>query len=607
MRMLTFDRDNFYLDGKPFRMIAGDVHYFRIHPNNWNKVLDLAVDFGLNAIQTYIPWNAHEPEKGKFNFEGMLDLAAFLKLCSDKGLMVLLRPSPYICSEWDLGGLPSRLLKDRDIVLRTSDPKYLAEVKSYYDRLIPEFLPYLSTKGGPIIAVAIENEYGSFGNDHDYMWALADMLREGGVDVPFYTTDGDRNFMLTFGRGDTDNFFGVNHGIGPWAVEHGEKTAHQMKPDAPYFIGEFWGGRGMQWGNPFHPTAPGETANAFKEALERGGHVSFYMFAGGTNFGFMSGANYDSSYVPRSTSYDSDAPIKENGQPQEKYFECRDVLDEFMGREKRAHIYPEYLTQAVSVELTQAAELFENLDALTERREFSIVPKPMEDYDQQYGLILYTTKLNAFKETELPIRPYKEYKDRANMYIDGKWFATFLRERGMTRSAEGVNVVSGLPVIVNDGNEKKVDVLVENMGRINFRHMADDRKGLGDCVMYSGTRLFGYDTRTLPLSDLSHLEWKENSYTDHKPCFFKGSFDAKAGIDTYVSLENFDHGYVWINGFNLGRYDKAGPQMTLYLPGQLLKDSDNELIVLDIDPVGDRTKIELLDHEILEGDGKAIT
>ena len=617
MNQLTFNKDGFYLDGKPFRIIAGDIHYFRIHPNDWAKRLDLAVDFGLNTIQTYVPWNAHEPHPGVFNFDGMLNLGAYLKLCAEKGLKVLLRPAPYICSEWDFGGLPSWLLKDRELILRSSDPKYLDAVQRYYDKLIPEFLPYLATNGGPVIAVAIENEYGSYGNDHTYMHAIADMLKNAGVDVPLYTTDGDLDNMLTFGRENEKNFFGVNYRANIGTSEHAAMIARKLGSDHPFFIGEFWAGRSMHWGEPFRHRKPEETSQAFKEALELGANVCFYMFSGGTNFGFMGGGDIGNSYSPRpgtparyiphTTSYSEDTMIGEGGELTKKYFLCRDVLDEYMGREKRPHIYNEHPTQAFTVELTHSAQLFDNLDALTEKHVTTPAPKPMEYFDQNYGLILYSTKIDAFELRPITLQPYK-YKDRANLYIDGKWYATFLRDRGATRIAEDTPVVGKTPAIIQNGVEKKIDVLVENMGRINYgRQITDERKGMEDCIIYSGTKLFGYDTRTLPLEDLSRLEWKDNSFEDHKPCFFKGRFDAKSGIDTYISFENLDHGYIWVNGFNVGRYDSAGPQMTLYLPGHYLKDNDNEIIVLDIDPKGDRTKIEFLDHEILEAEAKELS
>ncbi len=616
MNKLTFDRNTFYLDGEPFRIIAGDIHYFRIHEKDWEKRLDLALDFGINTIQTYVPWNMHEPTPGVFDFSGMLDLGAYLKLCAEKGLKVLLRPAPYICSEWDLGGLPAWLLKDRTMDLRTHDPKYIDAVKKYYDNLIPKFLPYLATNGGPVIAVAVENEYGSYGNDHKYIRSLADMLKASGVDVPLYTTDGNCDYMLTFGM-NKDCFFGVNYRAKPGDSIHGANAARKYGPDQPFFIGEFWSGRSMHWGEPFHRRSPQETATAFKEALELGGNVCFYMFSGGTNFGFMGGANIGRSYSPRpntpiryiphTTSYSEDALIGEGGELTEKYFLCRDVLDQYLGKEKRPHDYGEHPAQALTVTLSHTADLFENLDALTKTKEYSIKPKPMEDYGQNYGLILYSTTLDAFDMRPVTLQPTK-YRDRASLYENGNWLATFLRDRGATKISEAVKTVDGLPTLSQNGTEKRIDVLVENIGRVNYgSELSYERKGMEDCLLYAGTKLFGYETRTLPLDDLSKLEWSDKPKTEHDPCFFKGTFDAKSGIDTYVNFESFGHGYIWINGFNLGRYDSAGPQMTLYCPGHLLKNSKNELIILDIDPNGETTEISLLDHEVLEGESKELS
>ena len=613
MNKLTHDKKTFYLDGEPFRIIAGDIHYYRIHENDWERHLDLAKDFGLNTIQTYVPWNMHEPRRGEYNFSGMLDLGAYLKLCADKGLKVLLRPSPFICGEWDFGGHPAWLLKDRDISLRSSEPKYLEALQNYYNNLIPVFRPYLASNGGPIIAVAVENEYGGYGNDHKYIQAIADMLKNGGVDAPLFTTDGDPDHMLTFGRMESPALFGVNfRATAGRSAEAKEMYLKYGKDTQPFFIGEFWAGRAMHWGESFYRRPPEDTAIAFKEALELDGHLCFYMFSGGTNFGFMGGANYTTSYSPRpgtpdrfiphTTSYDVDALIDSAGRPTIKYFLCRDVLDEFLGKEKRPHVYSDLPTQSVTVSLTQTASLFDNLDNLAEKTVRSLLPKPMEDYDQNYGLILYSTTLEGFNDNLYPLKPYS-YLDRANFYVDNSWFATFLRDRGTTKVADGVKIANGLPLLALNGKERKIDVLVENVGRVNHRsHMNYERKGLGDCILYAGVKLFNYVTRTLPLNDLSSIEWKNAKHTYHDPTFYKGTFDAKSGVDTYACFENFGHGYIWINGFNLGRYDGAGPQMTLYIPGHLLKDSDNEIIILDIDPTSEKSAISLLDYEILEGD-----
>jgi beta-galactosidase len=617
--LLTYDKKSFYLDGEPFRLIAGDIHYYRIHPKDWERHLDLAVDFGLNTVQTYVPWNAHEPKPGEYDFSGMLDLAAYLKLCDSKGLKVLLRPAPFICSEWELGGQPAWLLKDRDMSLRSSYPGYVEALERYYNRLIPEFLPFLSTKGGPIIAVAVENEYGGFGNDHKYIDGIADMLRRGGVDVPLFTTDGDPDHMLTFGRQSGDALFGVNFRATQGRTAEAKKMYLKYCKDQPFFVGEFWAGRAMHWGESFYHRPPEDTAIAFKEALEQDAHLVFYMFSGGTNFGFMSGANYDVSYSPRPntpkryipllTSYDVDALVNESGNPTLKYFLCRDVLDEFLGKPKRPHVYNVKPTQAFDVEITETADVFENIEALTETKVNTHTPKTMELYDQNYGMILYSTTLDAFEDAPFPLYPPK-YLDRANLYVDGDWFATFLRDRGTTKTAEGVGLDAvGMPLLRQNGAVRKIDALVENVARVNHRSpMNYERKGLEDCLLYAGVKLFNYETRTLPLNDLSRLAWEKKRHTDHKPCFFKGSFDASTDADTYVCFEGFGHGYVWINGFNLGRYDgAAGPQLTLYLPKHFLKAEGNEIIILDIDPVGEKKSIAFLDHEILEGESEELT
>lgn len=616
MSILSFDKNSFYIDGEPFRIIAGDIHYFRIHQDNWERIIDLAVDFGLNTVQTYVPWNAHQPSRGEFVFSGMLDLTKYLELCHKKGLKVLLRPSPYICSEWDLGGLPAWLLPNRTLSLRTSDPEYLSALEAYYDHLVPIFLPYLSTNGGPIIAVTVENEYGSYGNDHSYLKAIAEMLTKRGVNVPLYTTDGPESQLLTFGRENKDFFFGVNYRAKPETSQRAEAAARKYGANSPFFVGEFWSGRSMHWGEPFRHRNPEEVSVAFKEALELGGNVCFYMFAGGTNFGFMGGANYGKSYSPRentpvryiphTTSYDVDALIGENGQPTEKYYLCRDVLDNYLGKEKREHTYPQYQTQAITVELSLTADLFDNLEALTKAKELSVRPKPMEDLGQSYGLILYTTEINGFDNSQTTIDLHK-YRDRATVYIDNKYFATFLRDRGLTKTAEGVATSNGKPMLAQAGIPRKVDVLVENLGRLNFgKEMSDERKGLEESVICINAMLFGYEIRTIPLNDLSSLAWSEKPHADHMPCFFKGCFDAKQGVDSYVSFSTLGHGYVWINGFNLGRYDSAGPQMTLYVPGAILKEKDNEVIILDIDPTGDRSSIILSNHETHEGEGREL-
>lgn len=608
---LTYDHDSFYLDGKPFRMVSGDVHYFRIHPADWDRRLALCADFGLNTVQTYVPWNAHEPEPGKYCFEGMLDLPAFLAKCAAHGLHVLLRPTPYICSEWDLGGLPAWLLCDREMELRSSDPRFLAAVQRYYDHLLPLVRPYLATNGGPIIAVAVENEYGSYSNDHSYIHALAEMLRAGGVDVPLYTTDGDLYSMVAFGR-HRDDLVAVNFRAAIGTSAHAEAVSRRTAPNNPFFTGEFWAGRSMHVGEPFAFRPPHETSEGFRENLKLGGNVNFYMFAGGTNFGFMGGAIHGRSfsprpgtpdrYLPQMTSYDVDACVHEDGTPSEKYFLCRDVLDDFLGRPHRPRVMPPHPTQAHTVPLTECAPLFDNLDALTAHTEEMLYPRTMEYYGQSYGLILYSQDVDALAGEQKSTLTPENMRDRATFFKNGAYHGTCMRDRG-TKDAEGKSVPY---LTLTLGTEPThLDVLVENLGRINYANdLCKERKGLTG-IRFGCARLSGGRVRTLPLSDLSGLSYRENRAGDfipHMPLFLRGRFAATPGVDSYVDVRGLGHGYVWINGFNLGRYDEAGPQYTLYLPGALLRE-ENEVVVLDLAPTAHTPALSLLDHFILEGEG----
>lgn len=615
--LLRYDAERFYLDDEPFQILSGDVHYFRLVPADWERRLDLALDFGLNTVQVYVPWNFHEPRPGQYDFSGMRDLGAFLRLCGEKGLRVLLRPSPYMCSEWDLGGLPSWLLKGEEIALRTRDERYMAAVRRYYDRLIPEFLPYLSTKGGPIIAVAVENEYGSFANDHVYVARLAQILRDHGVDVPLYTTDGDNPRMLIYGHTGVDGFAGANYTTNVGDSAHAVGVVRTLYPDQPFYSGEFWVSGPLHWGEPFRRRDPVAVAAGYEEALRLGGNINMYMFSGGTNFGFYNGANFGRSaltpagtparYIPRMTSYDEDSPVYEDGTVGEKYYLLRDELDKALGKPARPHVPPmEHKTQVPAVTLDRQALLFDNLDALTERKTDAVTPLPMEEYDRDYGLILYTQTADGYDTACSEWLWLDRMKDRATVFADGNYFATFMRDRGVKTAGAAVKDEGGRPSVAfrPEGKPVRLDVLVENLGRICYGpEMQTERKGMYG--MHVGlARLIGCTTRTIPLSDLSGLAFTERRPLDtHQPVFLSGRFDAVPGVDTYVDTHGFGHGNVWINGFNLGRYDEAGPQYTLYVPGSLLKEKDNEVILLDLAPDGGTHEtLAFTDHLILEGD-----
>lgn len=613
---LTWTKDTFFINGEEKRLIIADMHYYRLHHADWEQRLDLAVDFGINVIQTYVPWNAHEPREGCFDFTGMLDLAAFLELAQKKGLYVFLRPSPYVCCEWEWGGLPAWLLKDKELVIRTSDERYMSKVRAYYKALVPQFLPYMGQNGGPILAVCLENEYGSYGNDKAYISGLKSALSELGVEGPYYTTDGTVPHMLEFGPCDGD-FFGVNYRAAKGENEPNLKALREKSDTNPCLISEYWVGRSMHWGEPFRHRPPEDVSEPFAEALQMGANVTMYMFAGGTNFGFMGGANYGYSFSPRAgtpmrfiphlTSYDVDALVSECGNPTEKYYQCRDALDAFLGKPLRPHgDIPRRKTQAATVPLTDRAALFDNVDALTTNIKNGLLPATMEEMGENYGLMLYTTELSHLQDEYLALKA-DGIKDRCSLFLNGKWFSTQMRDRSFLRAA-ATDEQRGYCGFYSVGDPITVTALVENLGRVNYGWtMPHERKGLSNPLLIHATKLFGYESRTLPLSDLSEISWQDNSGAapEKQPYFYKGTFAATTDADTFVCFENFSHGYIWLNGFNLGRYDSAGPQMTLYVPKGLLQ-AQNEIIVLDILSDGEKKVVELLDREILEGESQEL-
>ena len=588
MSLLKIEKDHLTLDGQPFYLASGDMHYFRTFPGGWRRRLELMKDFGLTAVQTYVPWNAHEPRPGEYDFSGMLDLGAFLRLCDEMGLKVLLRPSCYICSEWDMGGLPSWLLKTHDIALRTSDPRFMEPVRRYMKRLSEEFLPYLSTKGGPIIAVAVENEYGSYGNDFEYLRQQTELLRELGVDVPLYATDGADPVMLANGACDRSVWQGVNYRIESKAAVGALKA---WQPDKPPYVGEYWCGRSMHWEDEFHHREPEPAAKGYRNALDMGAYVNFYMFTGGTNFGFMHGANdgklgidgpeKQNRYISGMTSYDVDALISEHGVPTDKYYACRRELDAYLGRPERAIVRPEYRAQKPeTLTAFDSFRLFDNLDVLTETQAQRGNVCNMEELDQDYGFILFSTHLNWTDDRERQIR-IEGLADRATIYVDGQYRGCLMRDQ------------ENAPVRFHIAPEgSRLDILVENMGRNNFGRYLNDFKGINGCVTLGFVRADGnvsypngfvmnWTVRTLPLKDISALHAGDGK--GDSPMFYRSTFRAEPGVDTFVDMANWGKGCVWVNGFNLGRYWTAGPQQALYLPGELLQ-AENEIVVLELHP-----------------------
>lgn len=615
---LTMDEHGFTLNHKPFDLASGDFHYFRTLPGGWRHRLALMKAFGLNTVQTYVPWNLHEPEKGHFCFEDRLDLHAFLALCQEMELYVLLRPAPYICSECDWGGLPYWLMQE-NCCPRTSDAAFLRHYEDYFHRLLPTFLPMLSTNGGPVLAVALENEYGSFGMDQDYIRWLADLYRRCGIDVPLYNTDGDNPYMLTHG-GPKEIWSGINVAE---VTETSIATLHRYQPHVPVFIGEMWGGRAQQWGGKFARQSAETIAARYRNALALGAHVNFYMFCGGTNFGSWSGANHGvfradvpgarERYVPFCTSYDVDAPVSEDGRPSEKYFALRQVLAEHRGMSVDAlPPVPENLPVQVAGDIhwEDSRSVFAPavLDTLTETKVVSGNVRTMEALGQDYGFVLYTTHIPVSHPDYTYYVRINGLHDRADIYADGAYLGTYYRDRDNTPVS--FRVAAGKDHV-------RLDILVENMGRICYGYkLLTEQKGITECVILD--RAMG-DGQPYPVPSIV-TSWEcralpfrypqvENAFavpeaTDAAmgPHLFTGTFSAEPGVDTFLHYTggNLTKGQVWINGFPVGRYWRIGPQETLYIPGELLRE-ENRIELLELYSDGQMPAVQFSDTHRLDG------
>lgn len=575
MKSIEVKQDGLYLDGEKFFLLSGDFHYFRTFPEGWRERLELMKDFGLTAVTTYVAWNLHEEEEGKFNFEGIADLPRFLKIADEVGLKVILRCSPYMCAEWEMGGLPAWLLKDRQMCLRSSDPKFIKKLERYFKVLGKKIKPYLYTNGGPVILAGLENEYGSFGNDREYLKKLAEIYRKNGIDVPFISANGSEPFKYVNGI-----IEGVWNGVDSYAGEGGLSELDKLKvmqPDKPLMAGEAWCGRIQFWGKSFALNNEIEdNCLYFKKALEMGAIVNFYMFCGGTNFAFYNGAlstSETNNYTPLMTSYDYDAPISEEGTPREKYFQLRDVLDEFLGKPKRPHVYEKKIQSVKSFKLDKYAPIYDNLDVLAEKRVHTYKTLCMEDLGQNYGFISYTTKIKYTGGDYKYHLRIEGLADRATVYLDGNYLGFYMRE------------VECKDIIFKIEKDAELTILVENMGRINYGYGIYDYKGILNCVRFdielaSGKYLWNYalcmnfETATLPFKSLKGLKYSDVMPKDNTPCIYRGEFNAEKGVDSFINMAGWEKGVVFINGVNIGRYWSVGPQKTLYVPGELLKENN---------------------------------
>ncbi|MCD8119063.1 MAG: beta-galactosidase [Lachnospiraceae bacterium] len=717
-------KDKFYLDGEPFRIISGSIHYFRTIPEYWYDRLRKLKEMGCNTVETYVAWNIHEAEQGKFDFTGIADIGRFLKTAAKLGLFAIVRPSPYICAEWEFGGLPGWLLKDANLRVRTSSPEFLQAVEPFYDRLFEILTPLQVNYGGPIILMQVENEYGSYGTDGDYLDKLKNMMRERGVVVPLITSDGPTDESLSCG---------TVEGAHPTA-NFGSRTRERFDVLKKYAAGgplmctEFWCGWFDYWGNGGHATGNlKQSAEDLAEMLKLG-NVNFYMFEGGTNFGFMNGSNYYDRLTPDVTSYDYDAILTEDGQITEKYRTYQRIIWEHLaeagkgtegnkpekteeipggepektvrisaGEPAKTDIAKEekvlenlrtdnakagtvserqfiesveeklsgaghgqkdgQTVKAVSEETASESLLFDKKDGslcvnsiqeegkhlVPKRKAYGLlpvqtkvnlfdilpeisqpvespVPVSMERLGQNYGYILYRAPLK--REQSIESIRFEGANDRAIVFVDREQKAVYYDRELMGEHELKVEFAA-------DSKVPTLDILVENMGRVNYGPMMDKQcKGIDGGVLLNGHFHHGWEIWPLPLDDISRVKFpeaedvtmctqencdmpgkrsyaaSENDFADKmteissdsteaghncggtkksEPAFYRFEFDVDEPGDTFLDFAGFGKGCVWVNGFNIGRFWEIGPQRRLYIPAPLLRQGKNTIILFETD------------------------
>ncbi|MFE6938257.1 beta-galactosidase [Streptomyces chartreusis] len=566
MSALTTSADGFLLRGEPFRIVSGAMHYFRVHPDQWADRLRKARLMGLNSVETYVPWNLHQPDPaGPIVLDGFLDLPRYLSLARAEGLHVLLRPGPFICAEWDDGGLPAWLIADSDIKLRTGDPRFTGAFDRYLDELLPPLLPFMAAAGGPVIAVQVENEYGAYGDDTAYLKHLESAFRSRGVEELLFTCDQADPEHLAAGSLPgvlATATFGSR-------VDRNLAELRRHQPEGALMCAEFWIGWFDHWGGPHHVRDAADAAADLDRLLSAGASVNIYMFHGGTNFGFTNGANHKHAYQPTVTSYDYDAALTECGDPGPKYHAFREVIARHLPVPDEPAPAPSRKLPSTAVELDRRAPLLTHAKALAEpvRTED---PATMNVLGLDTGYALYRTTFGTAGDGLLHFTG--GVGDRAQVFVDGAPVGVLERERHDET----------LPVRVPHPGAT-LEVLVENMGGVNYGPRIGAPKGLLGPVTFDGRPLHGWDCHPLPLDDLSGLPFAPAEATKAtEPAFHQGTFEVGAPADSFLALPGWTKGQAWINGFHLGRYWNRGPQHTLYVPAPILRPGTNELILLEL-------------------------
>ena len=589
--MANFEiKEEFYLDGKPFKILSGAIQYFRLHPDQWRDTLYNLKALGFNTVETYIPWALHEPQEGQFQAEGMLDFEAYFKLVEEMGLYLIVRPTPYICAEFDFGGLPAWLLRYPSMRLRVNHPLFLEKVSHFYDWLFPKLLPYQSDQGGPILMMQVENEYGSYAEDKAYMRSIAQMMKVRGVTVPLFTSDGTWIEALESGTLIEDDIF-VTGNFGSQPKENTDNLRAFMERYGkkwPLMCTEFWDGWFSRWSEEIVRREAEDLAKDVKEMLQLGS-MNLFLLRGGTNFGFISGCSARKTKdLPQITSYDFDAPITEWGQPTEKYYAVQRVTHEVFPELEQMEPISRQAKAYGSFPLLGTANLLDVAADITEEILLDY-PQPMEQIGQNHGYILYRSDIkNQYHEERLKAL---ETHDRCHFYINQEHLATQYREE-----------IGDEMLFSADTERIQIDVLVENMGRVNYGYKLgapSQSKGVKGGIMINHQFRKGWKHYALKFDQemLAKLDcYSAPPERVKTPTFYR--FEAKLDdiADTFIDCSKYGKGCISVNGFNLGRYWNEGPIHYLYVPSGLLKEK-NEFIVFETENV----KIEeltLLDHPV---------
>jgi beta-galactosidase len=571
----------FLLDGQPLQMISGELHYPRIPREAWRSRLKMAKAMGLNTIGTYVFWNVHEPQPGQYDFTGNNDVAAFVKMAQEEGLWVILRPSPYVCAEWEFGGYPYWLQNVPGLKVRSQEPQYIAAYTRYLQAVGKQLAPLQVNHGGPVLMVQVENEYGSYGADKQYLAQNKQLFINAGFDGLLYTCDP----VADVAKGHLDGLLpAVNGTDKPSQIRQLVNANHGGQ--GPYYVAEWYPAWFDWWGTPHHTVPAAKYTPGLDSVLKAGMSINMYMFHGGTTRAFMNGANYKgdtSHYEPQVSSYDYDAPLDEAGNPTAKFRAFRDVIAKYRPAGQPLPAVPTAKPSVAlpAVQLTKSASLLAQLPAPVASQK----PLTFENLKQAYGFVLYRTTVAGGSAQTLKLTDLRDY---AVVMVNGQRVGTL--DRRQRQDSLLVKLPAG---------QVQLDLLVENLGRVNFgEYLLQNTKGITKRVTLGGKELTGWKHYGLPFDQAPAVSQATATTASSGPAVRTATFSVASPTDTYLDMRQWGKGVVWVNGHNLGRYWAIGPQQTLYVPAEWLKKGSNTVTVLEL-LKPQQASLAFLDHAIL--------